>query len=141
VGTGGSTAGRGGTTGTGGGSGTVGTGGSTGRGGTTGTGGGPGTGGSTAGRGGTTGSGGGTGTNCVDDVRVMGYAYPPAAMPCSACMDNQTSLETKCKAMIDCLVTKYPCLTGQCLTDCLNTAQGSAVVSNCATALTTAACN
>ena len=69
----------------------------------------------------------------------MGYAYPPA-MPCSACMDNQTSLEMKCKSMIDCMETNYPCNTG-CQTNCLNTVGGSGVLSTCVNALTTAACN
>jgi len=43
------------------------------------------------------------------------------------CKDNQTSLATKCEAMIDCMATKYPC-TGNCATECLNMAGGSAAV-------------
>ena len=90
MGTGGSTAGRGGTTGTGG---------AAGRGGSTGT-------------GGTTGTGGGTGANCVENIILMGYSYPPA-MPCSACIDNNMSREAQCKQMLDCLEAGYPC-TGNC---------------------------
>jgi hypothetical protein len=86
-----------------------------------------------------TGGAGMTGANCVDDIRVMGYAFPPAA-PCSMCKDNQTSLETKCEAMIDCLAAKYPC-TANCATECLNMVGGSGVLSTCVNALTAAACN
>ena len=47
-----------------------------------------------AGRGGGSGGAAGRGANCVEDIQLMGYAFPPAP-PCSACFDNQTSLETK----------------------------------------------
>ena len=77
--------------------------------------------------------------NCVDAIRMMDYAYPPAK-PCSMCFDNQTSLETKCKAMVDCLFTMYPCTSGNCQTNCLNMAGGSSIVAGCANALTAAAC-
>src|SRR5206468_2457989 len=80
-------AGRGGTTGT------AGTTGAAGRGGTTGTAGATGT-------AGTTGAAGRSGANCVDNIRVMGYAYSPA-QPCSVCKDNQTDLSAKCMMMID----------------------------------------
>jgi hypothetical protein len=128
VGTGGSTAGRGGTTGAGGTGG-----GTTGRGGTTGAGG---TGGSTTGRGGTTGTAGGTGTNCVDNIRVMGYAYP-GANPCSACVENNISREALCKQMLDCLEASYPC-TGGCYLSCKNMGI-SGPTEGCVTALLTAA--
>ena len=77
--------------------------------------------------------------NCVDEIRVMGYAFPPA-QPCSMCKDNQTSLETKCEGYIDCLASKYPC-TSNCATECLNMVGGSGVLSTCVNALITASCN
>ena len=55
------------------------------------------------------------------------------------CADNGTSLETKCKTMIDCLDTNYPC-SGNCQTNCLNMVGGSGVLSTCVNALTSAAC-
>ncbi len=81
----------------------------------------------------------GRGANCVEDIQLMGYAFPPA-QPCSACFDNQTSLETKCEMMIDCLEASYPC-TSNCYTQCLNMVGGSGVLTTCVNALTTAACN
>ena len=128
--TGGSAAGRGGSGGS--------TGGSTARGGAGGGSGGS-TGGSTA-RGGAGGaSGGTTGANCIDDIRVMGYAYPPA-MACSACMDNQTSLEMKCKSMIDCMETSYPCNAAARRT--VSTWWAAAACSlTCVNALIAASCN
>jgi hypothetical protein len=139
VGTGGSTAGRGGSGGT---TGSGGTGGST-----AGRGGSGGTGGSTAGRGGssgttgsggTTGAGGTTGDNCVETIILMGYASPPA-MPCSACLENGMSREMQCKAMIDCLEMNYPC-TGNCHTQCRNMAGVSGPTETCVTALVNASC-
>ena len=41
--------------------------------------------------------------------------------------------------MIDCIEAAYPC-TGNCLTNCLNLAGGSGVLSTCVNALTSAAC-
>jgi hypothetical protein len=119
-----------------------GTGGSGGRGGVTGTAGTAGTA-ATAGTTGTAGGGGRGGTgiigaNCVENVKLMGYAYPPA-MPCSACFEASTSLETKCRTMIDCLDANYPC-TGNCYTMCLNTAGGTGPLSSCVTGLVDAAC-
>ena len=92
-----------------------------------------GTGGSTAGRGGTTGTGGGTGANCVDNIMLMGYAYP-GAMPCSACIENGMSREALCKQMLDCLETSYPC-TGNCYLMCRNMGV-SGPTEQCVTALT-----
>jgi hypothetical protein len=56
------------------------------------------------------------------------------------CFDNQTSLEMKCKSMIDCMEAAYPCNAG-CQTTCLNTVGGSGVLTACVNALTAAACN
>jgi hypothetical protein len=136
AGTGGGVVGVAGTTGTGntvGAAGTTGTAGTTGAGGSTG-----GRGGTTgmAGTGGTTGSGGGTGTNCVDTIKVNGYSAP-GAPPCSACMENGMSRETLCTKMIDCLDAMYPC-TGNCYSQCSNTAGLSGPSAACVSALLTA---
>jgi hypothetical protein len=56
------------------------------------------------------------------------------------CKDNSTDLSAKCMAMVDCLEMSYPCITGNCLTNCLNMAGGSGVVSTCVNMLTAAAC-
>jgi hypothetical protein len=115
----------------------VGTGGSTaGRGGTTGAGGVVGTGGSTAGRGGTTGAGGGTASNCVESIILMGYSHA-GAMPCSACVENSISREALCKQMLDCLESNYPC-TGGCYLNCRNMGI-SGPTEQCVIALMTAA--
>jgi len=130
------TTGRGGTTGT---AGTTGVAGTTGRGGTTGTAGRGGTTGTagTTGRGGTTGSGGGTGANCVDTIKMNGYSTP-GAPPCSACMENGMSREMLCTKMIDCLEAMYPC-TGNCYSQCSNTAGLSGPSAACVSAILTAA--
>jgi hypothetical protein len=71
-------------------------------------------------------------------IQSAGYAAPPAA-PCSACMDNGTSLANKCKQMIDCLGASWPC-TGNCETSCLNQIGGNFVLEACVSNLTAAAC-
>jgi hypothetical protein len=68
----------------------------------------------------------------------MNYSFPPAPA-CSACFDNSTPLDAKCRGMIDCLEPLWPC-TGNCFTNCLNSVGGSGVVAGCVSALTTAAC-
>ena len=77
--------------------------------------------------------------NCVAQIQANGYAFPPAA-PCSSCRDNNLSLEGKCKAMIDCLESRFPCTSSTCNSQCLNNVGGSSVVDTCAKALTNAAC-
>ena len=86
----------------------------------------------------TTGTGGSASGNCVANIISMGYAYT-GAMPCSACYDNTTSREMKCRMMIDCLEPKYPCITGDCFLNCLNPG-GSSVDAACVNALLNAAC-
>jgi hypothetical protein len=81
--------------------------------------------------------GGDTGAgNCINQIINNGYLY--GTIPaCSACKDNSTPLETKCKGMLDCLA---PPNTKTDLTYCLNLVGGSQLVLQCVTALTTAAC-
>jgi hypothetical protein len=94
-----------------------------------------------AGVGGRPGVGGRTGdagTNCVSAIRIGSYAFAPAA-PCSACIDgNHNSFADKCMTMLDCLELHWPC-TGNCESECLNTAGGSGPLSGCVDGLLTAA--
>jgi hypothetical protein len=83
------------------------------------------------------GAGGSAAKNCIDAIKLNGYSATGAS-PCSACKANQTDDSAKCEAMIDCEDTGYPC-TGNCPTNCLNTAQGDGVVQACVNALLTAA--
>ncbi len=76
------------------------------------------------------------GGNCISKVIGNGYACGTATA-CSDCKDNNTSLEAKCKAFLDCLGSKYPC-TGNCATECFNSAGASSPVQTCVTALQTA---
>jgi hypothetical protein len=78
------------------------------------------------------------GGSCVSKIISNGYACGTATA-CSACKDNGTSLETKCKAALDCFESKYPC-TGNCPTECFNSAGASGPVQACVTGLT-AACS
>ena len=79
-----------------------------------------------------------TPVNCLEAIKVNGYAFPPAN-PCSACKENSVSRETICVAMIDCLAAKYPC-TGNCWSDCRNKAGANSISELCATDLKNAAC-
>jgi len=132
---------------------TIGSGGKTGAGGVTSaggsksTGGVSGSGGGTVSSGGVSGAGGTTSTdagrpsidgggNCVSKIISNGYACGTASA-CSDCKDNNTSLETKCKAVLDCIGSKYPC-TGNCSTECFNSAGASGPVQTCVSALQTA---
>jgi hypothetical protein len=118
-----------GTPGTGGVTGSGGTGGLAGRGGTTGTAGTTGTGGAGA-----------TGSNCVDNIKRMGYAYT-AAMPCSACVEMGTSRETACRAMIDCLdAASCTSSSSNCWLTCRNSNGISGPTESCVSALVAAAC-
>jgi hypothetical protein len=96
-----------------------------------------GTAGTTGGAGTNGAGGGGVGTNCVDTIKINGYAAT-GAQPCSACKDNQTSQTTACEAVIDCLDADYPC-SGNCATQCANMAGASGVAQGCVSALLTAA--
>jgi hypothetical protein len=78
-----------------------------------------------------------TGANCVETIILNGYSTT-GAMPCSACMENGMSRETPCKAMIDCLEMMYPC-TGNCYSQCGNSAGISGPSAACVMALLTAA--
>lgn len=94
------------------------------------------------GTGGTTGTAGAGGTssakNCIDAIKLNNYSAT-GAPPCSMCKNNQTDESARCEAMIDCEDTGYPC-SGNCPTDCLNTAMGDGVVKDCVSALVTASC-
>jgi hypothetical protein len=79
-----------------------------------------------------------TGGNCIQQIQSNGYAFGTVPA-CSQCKDNGVDLAQKCKDMIDCLAPKWPC-TNDCVTTCLNEAQGSSVVGNCVSALTSAGC-
>jgi hypothetical protein len=68
---------------------------------------------------------------------MNGYSAA-GAPPCSACMENGMSRETLCTKMIDCLDAMYPC-TGNCYSQCSNTAGLSGPSAACVTALLTAA--
>jgi hypothetical protein len=81
----------------------------------------------------------GDGGNCISKVINNGYACGTAAA-CSLCKDRNTSLEAKCKAVLDCFESKYPC-TGNCATECFNSAGASGPVRTCIDALQTAACS
>lgn len=99
--------------------------------------------GAVGGRGGRSGAGGRnpfgfSDTNCITDLQTNDYGYGTAP-GCSACNDNGKSLETQCQAVIDCLAPQWPC-SGNCLTQCYNTAGASGPVMACVSALTTAAC-
>ena len=74
--------------------------------------------------------------NCINQINNSDYVYG-SAPGCSACKDNSTLLETKCKGMLDCLA---PPSTKADMTYCLNLVGGSQRVSDCVSALTTAAC-
>ena len=76
--------------------------------------------------------------SCVAQIVANGYAYTGVAA-CSACSENGNSVEQKCKDMIDCVSTNYPC-SGNCHSTCLNSAQGDGVVDTCVTNLVTTAC-
>jgi hypothetical protein len=78
------------------------------------------------------------GGSCVSKIISNGYACGTATA-CSECKDNGTSLEAKCKAVLDCFESKYPC-TGNCSTECFNSAGASGPVQACVTGLT-AACS
>jgi hypothetical protein len=123
----------GGITGTGG----VATGGVTGTGGLA-TGGITGTGGTaTGGAGGAAGST-GTAKNCADAIALAGYSAT-GAQPCSACKENGADKSVACKAVIDCLDTKYPCgSANNCALQCNNSGGADSVVSVCVNALLTA---
>lgn len=71
-------------------------------------------------------------------IQRGGYAYGTAPA-CSACKENSTSLELKCKAVIDCFEEKWPC-SGNCPTECYNQSAASGPAMTCVMALTKAAC-
>lgn len=80
-----------------------------------------------------------TTSNCVGQLISAGYVAG-SAPACSKCLENGASLESKCKAMIDCLAP--PCTKTTCYTNnyCQNTTGASSVVGDCVAALITAAC-
>ncbi len=83
--------------------------------------------------------GGGPAKNCIDAIKLNGYVSTPAA-PCSACKDNQTDESAKCEMMIDCEdAAGYPC-TGNCVSNCQNTAGADVVVAGCVSSLVSASC-
>src|SRR5665213_2668491 len=128
------TTGRAGTSGSAGSSGNAGTNGSAGTSG--------GTAGTTGGAAGTTGTGsGGAGgaKNCIDAIKLNGYAAT-GAPPCSACKDNQTDESAKCEAMIDCEDAAGCPGTGGCVLTCSNSAGASSVEQACVSALVSASC-
>jgi hypothetical protein len=73
----------------------------------------------------------------METIILNGYAAT-GAMPCSACTENGMSREMPCKAMIDCLEMSFPC-TGNCYSQCRNSASVSGPTETCVTALLTAA--
>ena len=75
---------------------------------------------------------------CMSEIVGNGYSCG-AAKSCSQCMDNSTSLEDKCKTMVNCLQGQWPC-SGNCWQECLNKSGGSGVLDTCVKALQTAAC-
>lgn len=79
------------------------------------------------------------GSNCISQLISAGYVAGTAPA-CSKCLENGASLETKCKAMIDCLAP--PCTKTTCYVNnyCLNNTGASSVVGDCVAALITAAC-
>jgi hypothetical protein len=121
-------------------SGKGGAGGVTGNGGVTGSGGAAGVGGAKTGTGGTAGGGttGSGGANCVETIRMDGYAHP-GAQPCAACTDNTVNRSAVCRTVIDCLASAYPCI-GNCETNCQNNAGATTVVEACVDALVSASC-
>jgi hypothetical protein len=74
---------------------------------------------------------------CV--AQMVSAGYTSGSLACSTCSENGDSLEAKCKSMIDCVATNWPC-TGNCHSNCLNTAQGDGVVDTCVTDLVRTAC-
>ena len=72
-------------------------------------------------------------------MSLQGSNYAIGALSCATCSENMMSRAVPCMSMIDCLAPIWPC-TGNCITNCLNVAIGSSVVSACVQALTTAAC-
>lgn len=78
------------------------------------------------------------GGNCISKVINNGYACG-SAPACSACKDNDTSLEDKCQTVLKCFESKYPC-TGNCATECFNSSGASGPVQSCVSALQSAAC-
>ena len=77
------------------------------------------------------------GGNCISKIINNGYAC--GTVMCSACKSDNTSLEAKCKAVLDCIESKYPC-SGNCSTECFNSAGATGPVQACVSALQTAAC-
>ncbi len=117
----------------------VATGGAPGTGGIAATGGVPGTGGVPA-TGGTTGAAGSSGTasNCVDAIKLAGYAAGGQA--CSACKENGADKSMNCMKVIDCLDTNYPCgSANNCALQCNNSGSADSIVSACVTTLLSAA--
>ncbi len=119
----------------------VATGGVPGTGGIVATGGVPGTGG-IVGTGGVPGTGGAAGAsgakNCVDAIKLAGYAAGTAA-PCSACKENGADKSMSCTKVIDCLDTNYPCGSAMnCALGCNNMGSADSVVTVCVNALLTA---
>jgi hypothetical protein len=126
------------------------TGGSGGKAGTGGSGGKAGSGGSggSAGSAGSAGSG-GSGTtytpsndpNCVKNMIGAGYACG-TAKSCAECKVNGQSLEDKCKNMVNCVQSKWPCdTTSGCWLECRNSVGGDSVLDACAQSLVKAACS
>jgi hypothetical protein len=76
------------------------------------------------------------GGNCIAVIRASGYST--VAQTCGRCLENGLSLESKCRAMLDCMQPLWPC--SACFTDCLNAVQGNDVVRTCVRAMTTSAC-
>ena len=78
------------------------------------------------------------GSTCITDIQLNGYAFGNAP-PCSACKENAMSLNTKCRAMIDCLEPLGMYTAGQRL-DCFNRVGGSGPLDTCISALINASC-
>jgi hypothetical protein len=73
----------------------------------------------------------------MNDVITNGYICN--GMSCASCRDNDTSLEDKCRKMVDCLQASWPC-TGNCWLECFNKSGGSGVLDTCVKLLQNAAC-
>jgi hypothetical protein len=76
------------------------------------------------------------GANCIVGIRASGYST--ATQTCAGCLENGMSLDSKCRAMLDCMEPLWPC--SDCFTSCLNDARGDDVVRNCVRAMTSSAC-